>query len=401
MKFSVKYGRMEIEKRMESHEIVIVGAGASGLMCGYLLAARGKDVCIVEKNQVAGKKLAATGNGRCNFTNEIMSPECYYGDSAFIKEVLDQFSAKDAKDAFEELGISTRVKDGYCYPYNGQASTVKELLVEACEERGVSFVMDTKVRRVVHKKESAYELQCEGGVRLSGERLVLATGGKANRPLGGDGSGYMLSRSLGHTVSPVYPGLTGLIAEGDYWGQLAGVRMQAKFSLYADSMLLGEETGEIQIVKDGVSGIPVFQLCRLAAQALDQGKEVTGSFDLVPQMTSEQLTEWYQVHGSKKMVGLLNKKWIPVLGKLTGDSRTLLAALKDYRFSITDTFGMEKAQVSAGGVVTSEICAHSMESRIHSDLYLLGELLDVDGICGGYNLHFAWATATICSRTIV
>ncbi len=386
---------------MEYHEIIIVGAGASGLMCGYLLGRQGKDVCILDKNETAGKKLAATGNGRCNYTNRNMSPACYYGDQGYVDQILERFGPEDAIALFGELGILTREKDGYCYPYSGQAATVRELLVQACRESGIVFSFCTKAAKIIHKKEEIYELVCGGGVTYQCRSLILATGGRANGPLGGDGSGYKFCRSMGHRVTQVFPGLTGLMAEGSEWKQLAGIRMQGKISLYADHILLGEEAGEIQIVKDGISGIPVFQLCRLAAEAMAEGKRVTGRIDFVPQMTESQLKEWLKRHGSRGLSGILNKKWIPVLTRREKDLNRLSVVMKKYKVSVTDTFGMEKAQVSAGGVATEEICVETMESLLHRGLYLLGELQDVDGICGGYNLHFAWATAVICSQHLI
>ena len=386
---------------MEYHEIIIVGAGASGLMCGYLLGRQGRDVCILDKNETAGKKLAATGNGRCNFTNQSMSPACYYGDRKYVEQILKRFGPEDAIALFGELGILTREKDGYCYPYNGQAATVRELLVQGCRESGVVFSYSTKAAKIIHKKEGTYELRCGGGVTYQCRSLILATGGRANGPLGGDGSGYKLCRSMGHRVTPVHPGLTGLKAEGSEWKQLAGIRMQGKISLYADDLQLGEEIGEIQIVKDGISGIPVFQLCRLAAEAMEQGKRVTGKIDFVPQMTRSQLEEWLIRHESRGLSGIVNKKWIPVLTKKEKELNRLSAVMKEYKVTVSDTFGLEKAQVTAGGVATEEICVDTMESLLHRDLYLLGELQDVDGICGGYNLHFAWATAAICSQHLI
>lgn len=384
---------------MKYHEIVIVGAGASGLMCGYLLSKQGRDVLIIEKNVSAGKKLLATGNGRCNFTNLNMAPECYYGDFIFVTKVLEQFTPENALELFEEIGIYHREREGYCYPYSGQAATVVQLLIEACQENGVQFSFDTKVSKVLHK-EDGYEILCKNNIRYKAKKLIFASGGKANESLGGDGSGYKLSRSMGHQVSEIYPGLTGLQAAGEEWKQLAGVRMQGKVTLCSEGEELRSEVGEIQLVKDGISGIPVFQVCRLAAEKLAKGKCVTCQLDFFPEMSEAEVANWITIHGVNKLTGLLSKKWVAVLGNKTKDIRQLAKDLKGYQVRITDTFGWEKAQVTAGGVCTEEITPATMESKIQKDLYILGELLDVDGICGGYNLHFAWATAYICSQAM-
>ncbi len=384
---------------MKYYENIIIGAGASGLMCGYLLGKRNKDVLILEKNKIPGKKLLATGNGRCNFTNRYMVPECYYGSSDFINIVLEQFDADAAIQVFQEIGIYHREREGYCYPYSGQATAVVGLLTNACEEKGVSIACDTRVMRVV-KKEACYEIRCKNGESYQCKNLILATGGKANEALGGDGSGYKLSRSLRHQVTDIYPALTGLVAAGEEWGVLAGVRMQGAVRLYIGGEFVKQEQGEIQLVRDGISGIPVFQICRLAAQALSEGRSVACELDFFPDLSEIKLVAWLQTHGEKRLSGLLNQKWLTVLQKTKRNEKELAKLLKNYPVRITDTFGMEKAQVTAGGVPTEEVDPRTMASLVQKNLYLLGELLDIDGICGGYNLHFAWATAWICSQAM-
>lgn len=387
---------------MEHHEIIIAGAGAAGLMCGLLLGRKGKDVLVIEKNTSAGKKLLATGNGRCNFTNRHMAPECYYGDQDCIGEILGRFQTEDAIRLFEEIGIYHRERDGYCYPYSGQASTVVELLVSACQEAGVRFLFDTRVSRIVHREENGgkYEVVCKQDICFTCDRLILATGGKACEELGGDGSGYKLCRSLSHHVTDIYPGLTGLKAAGNEWNRLSGIRMQGKVSLYSEGHFIKSESGEIQIVKNGISGIPVFQLCRLAAVELSRGKEVRCGIDFFPEWREEELTEWILVHGVEKLRGIVNQKWVPVIGKRAKEAEEISRLLKNYEVIVTDTFGLERAQVTAGGVPTEEIDPATMQSRLHKNLFLLGELIDIDGICGGYNLHLAWATAYLCAEAI-
>lgn len=384
----------------ERHDIVIVGAGASGLMCGYLLGRDGRDVCVIEKNKSAGKKLLATGNGRCNFTNRRMSEDCYFGDSEFIRTILRRADDRTVIQLFEEIGIYHRERDGYCYPYSGQASTVVELLVDGCAQQGVQFRFDTKVSKILHKS-GEYVIHCKNGDCYRCEKLVLACGGKAAESLGGDGSGYKLCRSLSHHVTPLYPGLTGLRADGDEWNALAGVRMQGRVTLAIDGRTVKCESGEIQIVKDGISGIPVFQLCRLAAAGLSRGSLVTVFLDFFPERGEEWLAQWLSRQGIQKLSGLVHKKWCGIIEKrAAGSVPELVRMLKQYEVRITDTFGLERAQVTAGGIVTGEVCPETMQSKLHEGLYMIGELLDVDGICGGYNLQFAWSTAYVCAGAI-
>lgn len=384
----------------EFHDIIIIGAGASGLMCGYYLGKRELDAVILDKNESAGKKLRATGNGRCNFTNRNMSIECYYGNLDFAEKVLDQVDESKVIQMFEEIGILHRERDGYCYPYGGQAAAVVELLVQGCLEQGVEFRFDTKVTRIVHK-DSGYRIYCRNEREYACRKLVMATGGKACQSLGGDGTGYKLCRSMSHRITELYPGLTGLRAEGREWNMLAGVRMQGEVSLFLDGSPIQRESGEIQIVKDGISGIPVFQLCRLAAGGLASGKIVTVAIDFFPSVSREQLEQWMTSHGTEKLAGIVHTKWQKVLWERAGTSiQETARLLKRYEVKITDTFGWERAQVTAGGVDAGEVVPETMQSRSQEGLYLIGEILDVDGKCGGYNLHFAWSTAYICAQQI-
>lgn len=383
-----------MEERVNQYcQVVLIGAGASGLLCGSLLARQGIPVMILEKNSRAGRKLSATGNGRCNFTNLKMDESCYYGETAWIRSVLQQVGPGEVIRLFQEYGIWHRQKDGYVYPHTNQASTVVDLLVRACVENKVKIYTDCLVQSVEKRREGGFRLRTEEGY-ITCKELVLATGGRAGAETGGDDSGYLLARTLGHRVTPLVPGLTGLICGGRYWPDVAGSRIQGRFSLNINGKSSLGEKGEIQIVKKGVSGIPVFQLCHMAAHALEQGRQVEGVIDFVPSMDREASRSWIRHHG---LDGLLPKKWIP-LAQRAADPE---AFVRSFTFPVLNTFGLDRAQVTAGGVPVSEICVDTMESKVQRGLYLLGELLDVDGKCGGYNLHLAWATAILAARGMI
>ncbi len=373
-------------------EVVLIGAGAAGLLCGSLLAEQGIPVTILEKNKRVGRKLSATGNGRCNFTNLHMNENCYYGDAAWIQSVLQQIGPQRVIQLFEHYGIWHREKNGYVYPHTNQASTVVDLLVRACREQQVTILTECAVKTVEQKENGNFYVRTVKD-SFQCRYLILATGGKAGKETGGDGSGYLLARRLGHTVTPIYPALTGLICQGDFWPKAAGTRIQGRFSLEIDGKRLEGEEGEIQIVKNGVSGIPVFQLCRMAAEAIAQGRQVEGIIDFVPSIQEKMVEEWIAHHG---LAGILPGKWIPIASQ-TADA---ISFVKNFRFPVRDTFGIDRAQVTAGGVLLEQVNAETMESRIHKNLFILGELLDVDGKCGGYNLHLAWSTAMIASEEI-
>ncbi len=374
------------ENMREYSDVVIIGAGASGLLCGGILASSGFLVTILEKNDRVGKKLSATGNGRCNFTNQNMSAGQFYGDNQWVERVLDGYGPDEIIKQLEEIGIYHREKDGYVYPYTNQAAVVVEILERYCIDNRADIVLGCKATSIINMKEKdQYRIRTpEGEIRC--RYVILAAGGKASKELGGDGSGYILAKSLGHRMQSVFPGLTGLICRGRFWKQVAGTRVQGRFSLIIDNQVTEGECGEIQITKDGVSGIPVFQLCRVAAQAIAEGRVVEGQIDFVPAMTEEELVQWIKKFG---ISGLVQKKWCTYF-----QSRAeIVRNLKAFRFPVESTFGMERAQVTAGGILTEEVCPETLESLFNPHLFLLGEILDVDGKCGGYNLHLAFTCA--------
>lgn len=388
------YQKSQEEKYMREYsEAVIVGAGASGLVCGGMLAKAGISVTILEKNSRIGKKLSATGNGRCNFTNLNMDVSHYYGDKEWIQQVLNRKSPKEVIRFFQNIGVFTREKEGYVYPHTNQASTVVEALGNFC--RNCEIVTECQVKAICKEKDGKFRI-CTSQGTMQCQYAVMATGGKAGEELGGDGNGYKLARSLGHGIRPIYPGLTGLLCGGNWWKQVAGTRIQGRFSLIINGKKIPGETGEIQVTKEGVSGIPVFQLCRVAAEALAKCKGegvVFGEIDFVPELEKTEVEQWTEQFG---IVGLVPKKWVAVLEKKKKENDVL----KQFRFPVRATYGIERAQVTAGGVLTSEITLETMESKLVPGLYFTGELLDVDGRCGGYNLHFAWSTAMIAAEAI-
>lgn len=386
---------LEQENGMECFsEVVIVGAGAAGMLCGGILAERGMPVTILEKNTKPGKKLAATGNGRCNFTNLYMDTECYYGDARWLRPLLAGCTPERVIHQFQKLGVYHRERDGYVYPHTNQASTVTEALQGYCHRGVVKILTDCMVSAVKPRKgRPGYIVQTSRG-KIECHYLVIAAGGCASASLGGSGSGYKLARSLGHSVHKTCPALTGLVCGGGWWKKVAGTRIQGSFSLRIDGRIWSGETGEIQIVKDGVSGIPVFQLCHVAAAALDRGQSVEGIMDFVPLMGKEELCQWVAEFGFS---GLVQQKWIPVLNTFPASWQTL----KEFTFPVTGTFGMERAQVTGGGIPTEEVVVDTMESKIAKGVYFIGEILDIDGKCGGYNLHFAWSSAMTAADAIL
>lgn len=376
-------------------DIVIVGAGASGLMAGALLSREGFSVTMIDKNDRAAKKLRATGNGRCNFTNLNMKEDCFFGQRDFIKDILEGNTPEDIIKQFESFGVYARQKDGYVYPYSNQAVTVTSALIRQC--RQCELVLDTKVGKILppEKDKPWYEVRTTEGI-IKCHQVILACGGSAARELGGSSDGYRLARKLGHTVTEIYPALAPLKTKESGWELVAGTRIQGRFSLEISGKVCQGETGEIQITKEGVSGIPVFQLSARAVRALEEGDQVYGVVDFIPPMSQEETKRWIHEHGPE---GLLPVKWVEYFEQQKIPVTASL--LKQYKIRITGGMGMERAQVSCGGVVTEEVSPAVCESLIHKGLFFTGEILDVQGICGGYNLHFAFSCARRAAGEII
>ena len=393
-------------------DIIVAGGGASGMTAAIMAARQGKKVMILEHKDRIGKKLLATGNGKCNYTNENQQESCYRSsNSSYPMQVLRQYGMQETMEFFYDLGIYPKVKNGYVYPNSGQAASVLDVLrlelsryqvPVCCRERVMEIVRDTKGFRVVTDKT----------VHRAG-RVILCTGGMASSKLGSDGSGYALAEALGHHIIPAVPALTGLKARGDYYKALAGVRAEAGVSLWIDDCFTAKDTGEVQLAAYGISGIPVFQISRYAAAALLQKRKVTVYLDFMPSLPKESLNKIINERSVRNksaeemMIGLLPGKLSLVLLKRAGislaeslfqkdrEQRKLSDMIKHFSTDIYDTNGFDNAQATAGGVDTREVDCHTMESVLVPGLYLAGELLDVDGICGGYNLQWAWSTGAI------
>ncbi len=376
---------------MKKGPIAVIGAGASGLLCAYFLGRNGYPVEIFEKNDRMAKKLNATGNGRCNFTNAAVSPDQYYGSKDFIKEVLNAVPVERVLACFREIGVFPYEKDGYFYPYSNRARTVSDALVQGVKQENITVHLSSKVVKI-RKTSEGFAVYVKGTEPALFQKVILACGGAACSSLGGSGSGYLLAKSLSHSVQSPVPGLTGISLVEDLGRVFQKIRCRGQINVVSEGVTYSD-TGEIQWVKEGISGIPVFQVSRVVARALEEGKEVKASVDFLPDMTVEEAEEWVSVHGYD---GLFHERMSAYFKK----HLIAAATMKDFPITPVQTFGMERAQVTAGGVVTEEVDEKTMESKHCKNLYILGELLDVDGICGGFNLHFAWATALICKDAI-
>lgn len=405
---------------MKQRHVIIVGGGASGLVAAIAAARHGAKVTIVEKKDILGKKILATGNGRCNLTNEYMEVSCFRGDDTeIVAEILKEFGYQKVISFFEHLGVMMKSRQGYIYPLTEQASTILDVLcMEITRHHDITVLLNQTVTKV-RKEKKGFVVKTKSD-KLQGDAVILATGGKASPVLGSDGSGYVLAKQLGHHLSPVVPALVQLKGKGNFFKQLAGIRTNAKVSVFVDGECNGSDVGELQLTNYGISGIPVFQISRFAAKGLHEGRDVRTEIDFLPNVSEEELETFLaqrvQRLGYKKagdfFIGLFHQKLIRLFLKIARISediqsnaitpeqwQLLRKVIKHFFVEITDTNGFEQAQVCAGGVFTTEINAKTLESIYTDDLYLTGELLDIDGICGGYNLHWAWATGYIAGMS--
>ena len=400
---------------MKAKHIVVIGGGASGLVAAITAAREGARVTLVEQKECVGKKILSTGNGKCNLTNEFMSPECFRGDDiTIVTSILSQFGYQETINFFEELGVIMKNRQGYVYPLSEQATTIADVLKMELERQNVQLLLKQRVMEV-SKSSKGFCIKTASDT-LYGDAVILATGGKAAPALGSDGSGYTLAKAFGHSVSLVVPALVQLKGKGRFFSSVAGVRTQAKVTLYVDGKMAGTDTGELQLTNYGISGIPVFQISRYASKGLRDNKTIVAELDFMPTMTDKEFADFIKgrllKHGNKSaedfFVGMFHKKLIPLFLKAARidnttsiDIEKLTSICKHFKIEIEDTNGFEQAQVCAGGVRTCEVNPATMESIFEKDLYLTGELLDIDGICGGYNLQWAWATGYVAGKSSV
>ena len=403
-------------------KIAIIGGGASGLACAFSVMSLSEtkgiktEVDVIEKNDRVGKKLLSTGNGRCNLTNIFVDKNCYPYSYQFAEYALNRYSPESNIEFFSSLGLyCISDKEGRVYPMSYQASAVLDALRFSCEEKGVNFICGSECKSV--RKSGR-------GFLLDGDRyydkVVFACGAKAGVKYF---KSYELLASLGHSITKTAPSLVKLISSDKALKPLKGIRAAASVSLYDGKTLLKEETGELQFGDNTISGIAAMQLSVFASRHfLKRNTSLRLSVDFVPAMSFDKLLNAVEntvrLHPEfiaenlltgfmPKKVGmmLLKKADIGLHDKLSTlgikQRKSLCSVCKKCDFEITGTMDFSVAQVTAGGANTKEFDSQTMQSKKHKGLYCIGEMLDVDGLCGGYNLQWAWSSARSCALSIV
>lgn len=402
--------------------IIIIGAGAAGLTAAIFAGRCGAEVTVLEHTDKAGKKILSTGNGKCNITNRFQETSCYRGnETTFAVEVLKKFSEKDTIDFMESLGILCKERNGYIYPRSEQASTVRDGLLMECRRLGVTIEYRINVQKIQREKD-CFVLSakaCDENKTYRCQKLILATGSKAMPVTGSDGSGYELLKALGLKIIKPLPALVQLRCEKGICKEAAGVRCAAKTAIMVNGDKIAEETGELQITNYGISGIPVMQMSRFAVKALETRKQVEAVIDFFPEMEEEELRQKLEIMIKRFpekalediLCGFLNRKLgNALLGEMgvkkerrakTCDElyiQGMASFLKAYELPIIGFNSFQEAQVCQGGIATDQIDSETMECKSIPGLYLAGEVVDIDGTCGGYNLQFAWSTGATAGK---
>ena len=396
------------------YDVIVIGGGASGMMAAITAAQQNKVVLLLESADRVGRKLLATGNGRCNFTHSNISVDDYHTDHhELLNSVLQKYPSESIISLFETMGMMSKNLNGYIYPFSESASTVLDILRIQLQELNCDIKTECDVTKIC---ENNHIFSVSGNhFCFESKAIIVATGSKAGGFYKGSQNMYQLLKPFGHRCTKLYPSLTKCHCKEDFFKALAGVRAKANINLYIENQFFVSEFGEVQFTKTGISGIPVFQLSGCIAQTLSEKKKVTVSIDFIPdckksssEIINERLPIMRTCTVEQFFTGLLHKKLMSLFIKIAGlkeqdkisnysvkELQKVIEIIRDFKTQIVEVEGMENAQVCRGGIPLFE-CTSDFMSKYQKGLFMCGELLNVDGICGGYNLHFAWASGLIC-----
>lgn len=396
--------------------VAVIGGGAAGMMAAIEAASCGACVHIFERQARVGKKLSVTGNGRCNLSNTDLSPDRYHGgDRTFVLPALRRFGTAETLRRFRDMGLLTVTEPGgRIYPLSDTAGSVVDVLRFSLEAAGVTLHAGTEVR-TVRRTKGGFWISA-GETELTAQKLIIACGGAAGEKVGGTNLGYRLLESLGHPITPLKPSLVQLRTGDALCRSLKGVRADADVRVLRGGQTAAETAGEVQFVEYGLSGPAIFEISRAALEAKDTMVELDLLRDYdemeILRLLQERRRTRTQLSCDDLFTGMVHNRLGRVLLKYAGISggeplsaltekelRRLSHAAKAFRFEITGDMGLPNAQVTAGGAKTSEFSPETMESRLCPGLYACGEVLDVDGDCGGFNLQWAWASGALAGRS--
>lgn len=412
----------------------VIGGGAAGMMAAITAARQGVSVTILEGNDRVGKKILSTGNGKCNLGNRKLGPDKYYTEQpGFLKKCLERFGTEDTVVFFQGIGLLLKEKNGYLYPACEQASAVLDVLRYELAALGVQVVTGCKVKQLLPGQRGQAERKngqvspaqtngqiavCGEGQRFHFDSVVIACGGKAAPKTGSDGSGFQLAEQIGHKLLPSVPALVQLRCSEPYLKAVSGVRVDAMVRVWDGGRCIACERGELQLTDYGISGIPVFQLSRQVNYILRRQKEVEVTVDFLPDYGQE---EYAALQVGRKLLqndrtveefftGMLPKKLMQQFVKMAGlksgepagtadegAMKEVYRLCREWKLHVNGHNSYDSAQVCAGGIPLDQV-TEALESRRAPGVFFAGEILDVDGKCGGYNLQWAWCSGYLAGK---
>lgn len=398
--------------------IGIIGGGAAGIIAAITCSNENNEVIIFERNQECGKKILMTGNGRCNYWND--DQELFHYESStpdLIEQLIDEDNGNCVLNLFKKLGIVPKIKNGYYYPFSNQATTIKNALLLELKNKNVQIKNNFLVNNILKNNEQFVISSDEEKIIV--DKLVLATGSKASPKTGSDGFGYDILKSFGHSIRKPLPALVQLKSIGDYLTVWNGVRTDCSVSLYENDKFIRKEEGELQLTNYGISGICVFNLSNYVTRGLENKNLEDIYINFLPFLENDY-NEWFinqTIITNKSLYELLrsvlNDKIVEVIFKIGNFSRKkkyielslieqqlVISLTTNFKVNIIGSNTFNESQVCSGGVLLNEINLNTMESKIVKNLYVVGELLDITGDCGGYNLGIAWRTGLKAGKAL-
>ena len=396
--------------------VCVIGGGAAGMLAALTAAENGHRVLLLERQSRVGRKLLATGNGRCNLSNHHVSPAHYHGGAGFCDFALSQFDVGETLQYFASLGLLTVSEaSGRIYPMSNMAGSVLDVLRYALERPEIDLQTGQTVT-AVRKMPEGFSVKTETDT-FSARCLILAAGGAAGSKVGGGMDGYRLAKSLGHHRTALYPSLVQLKTDPTYPRALKGVKAQCGISICRGSQVLARNSGEVLFTEYGVSGPAIFDLSRSVSAG---GSDLTCLLNFFPDWEEAEVLHWLSQRqaamaaheASTLLTGSCHTRLGQMICKSAGftnqraagltrdDLRRIARQATHFALPITGTCGFDQAQVTAGGLDTTEFDPRTLQSRLVPGLYACGELLDIDGDCGGYNLQWAWSSGRLAGKLL-
>lgn len=392
-------------------KVGIIGGGASGMMSAILLDREGIDVTIIEKNSTLGKKILMTGNGRCNYFNDEINIDKYYtSDYEFLKNIIKQENIDKAQEFLTSIGLVPRIKNGYYYPSSNTATSVLNAFLTEIEKRKIKVILDSEVNNI-KRVDDKYQVTINTK-KMTFDKIIIAIGSKAGLK---ENENYALLESLNIKMTPILPALCPLILNGNFFNKWSGIRVEASVSIYEDNKFIKDDLGEVQLTDYGISGICVMNLSSLVSKALYNKKKVSVHLNFLPNLKKEEIDAFltkrdntlYQRTVIELLESIIPYKLLYILVSKSGinsnchyksltkkEKDDLISNLSDLTLDVIATKEIFKGQVVTGGIPLNRVKT-TLEDKEYAGLYYTGEILDVDGICGGFNLGFAWLSSIV------